>query len=104
MSKKRNVRREFPHVSEFLETALFRRRREMKISQTTLAARVGLSRNCIQQMECREHLPLPSTISRLIRGLEFSGEETARFWAGIDAAYAQDPALQGDQTKTHEVI
>ena len=66
----------------------------MHLSQSALAARAGLTRNCIQQMECHEHLPLPSTMFRLLKALEFSAEEAAEFWVEIDAAYAQDKALQ----------
>ena len=66
----------------------------MKISQTALAERAGLTRNCIQQLECHEHLPLPSTMFRLIKALEFSEEEAAEFWAEIDAAYDRDKVMQ----------
>ena len=78
MSKSRSAYRKFPNVSKFLEEKIVRRRKEMKISQTVLAARAGLTRNCIQQMECHEHLPLPSTMFRLIKVLEFSEEEIGR--------------------------
>ena len=80
MSKSRSAYRKFPNVSKFLEEKIVRRRKEMKISQTVLAARAGLTRNCIQQMECHEHLPLPSTMFRLIKVLEFSEEEINQFW------------------------
>lgn len=66
----------------------------MKLSQTALAAKAGVTRNCIQQMECHEHLPLPSTMFRLIKALEFSEEEAAEFWIEIDAAYARDREMQ----------
>ena len=66
MSRPRSSRREFPHVSRFLEEKITRRRKEMGLSQTALAERAGVTRNCIQQMECHEHLPLPSTMFRLI--------------------------------------
>ena len=66
----------------------------MKLSQTALAERAGLTRNCIQQLECHEHMPLPSTMFRLIKALEFSEEEAAEFWTEIDAAYEQDKAMQ----------
>ena len=72
----------------------------MKLSQTSLAERAGLTSNCIQQMECHEHLPLPSTMFRLLKALEFSEEESAQFWAGIDEAYNLDRALQEDATET----
>ena len=94
MTKSRSAYREFPNVSRYLEEKLFRRRKELKLSQTALAEKAGLTRNCIQQLECHEHMPLPSTMFRLIRALEFSEEEAAEFWAEIDAAYDQDKAMQ----------
>ena len=103
MSKSRSAYRKFPNVSKFLEEKIVRRRKEMKISQTVLAARAGLTRNCIQQMECHEHMPLPSTMFKLLRALEFSEEEASRFWAGIDDAYAQDRALHDDEADASEV-
>ena len=94
MSKPRSAYRKFPNVSRYLEEKLFLRRKELKLSQTALAERAGLTRNCIQQLECHEHLPLPSTMFRLIRALEFSEEEAAEFWVEIDAAYNRDKAMQ----------
>lgn len=94
MTKSRSVYREFPNVTRYLDEKLFRRRKKLKLSQTALAERAGLTRNCIQQLECYEHLPLPSTMFRLIRALEFSAEEAAEFWAEIDAAYDQDKTMQ----------
>ena len=94
MTKPRSARREFPNVSRYLEEKLFRRRKELKLSQTALAERAGLTRNCIQQLECHEHLPLPSTMFRLIKALEFSEKEAAEFWAEIDEAYDRDKRMQ----------
>lgn len=99
MSRSRSAYREFPNVSKYLEEKLFRRRKELKISQAALAERAGLTRNCIQQLECHEHLPLPSTMFRLIKALEFSEEETAEFWAEIDEVYDQDKAMQETASK-----
>ena len=76
------------------EEKIFRKRKELKISQTVLAERAGLTRNCIQQMECHEHLPLPSTMFKLIRAFHFSQEEAAEFWIEIENAYNQDRRLQ----------
>ena len=94
MTKTRDDNKEFPNVSRYLEEKLFRRRKELKISQMLLAERAGVTRNCIQQLECHEHLPLPSTMFKLIRALEFSEKEAAEFWAEIDAAYARDKAMR----------
>lgn len=98
MSRPRSAYREFPNVSKYLEEKIVRRRKEMKLSQNALAARTGLTRNCIQQMECHEHLPLPSTMFRLIKALEFS-EEAAEFWVEIDAAYSLDRAMQEEDSE-----
>ena len=99
MSKPRSACREFPNVSKYLEEKLFRKRKELRLSQTALAERAGLTRNCIQQLECHEHLPLPSTMFRLIRALEFSEEEAAEFWAEIDEAYDRDKTIQETASK-----
>jgi predicted transcriptional regulator len=104
MSKSRSAYRKFPNVSKFLEEKIVRRRKEMKISQTVLATRAGLTRNCIQQMECHEHLPLPSTMFRLIKVLEFSEEETNQFWLELEEAYNRDIAFQEASFKTPEVV
>ncbi|MCI9331485.1 MAG: helix-turn-helix transcriptional regulator [Oscillibacter sp.] len=104
MPKSRSAYREFPNVSKFLEEKLVRRRKELKISQTALASKAGLTRNCIQQMECHEHLPLPSTIFKLLRALEFSDEEAIQFWVEIEEAYAKDRELQESGSKTPEMV
>ena len=103
MSKPRNAYRLFPHVCKFLDETVSRKRKELKITQYDLAEKAGLTRNCIQQMECHEHMPLPSTMFKLLRALEFSEEEASRFWAGIDDAYAQARALHDDEADASEV-
>ena len=99
MTKSRSVYKEFPNVTRYLEEKLFRRRKRMRLSQAALAERAGLTRNCIQQLECYEHLPLPSTMFRLIRALEFSEEEAAEFWVEIDIAYDRDKMMQETAVK-----
>ena len=104
MTKSRSVCREFPHVSKCLDEKILSRRKEMHLSQSALAARAGLTRNCIQQMECYEHLPLPSTMFKLIQALEFSDEETARFWEELEEAYHQDRVLQEAKAETPQKV
>lgn len=100
---KRSVRRQFPNVSNYLEEKLIRRRKELKLSQTALAERANVTRNCIQQLECHEHLPLPSTMFKLIKALNFSEEEAAEFWVELDAAYGRDRAMEEKTGGTREV-
>ena len=94
MSSPKSIYREFPNVSRLLEEKFLCRRKERKISQTALADKAGLTRNCIQQMECHEHLPLHSTMFKLCQALEFSKEESDEFWSRYQVAYAMDIALQ----------
>ena len=104
MPKSRSAYRKFPNVSNYLSEKIFRRRKAMKLSQSALAEKTGLTRNCIQQMECYEHLPLPSTMFKLIKALEFSDDETARFWEELEEAYHQDRVLQEAEAETSQKV
>lgn len=104
MSKTSSVYRKYPNVSKLLEEKMFSRRKEMKLSQSALAERAGLTRNCIQQMECHEHLPQPSTMFDLIRALEFSPEEACCFWEELGKAYYRDRTVQKKRSETPEVV
>ena len=104
MPKSRSAYRKFPNVSKYLSEKIFRRRKAMKVSQSALAEKTGLTRNCIQQMECYEHLPLPSTMFKLIQALEFSDDETARFWEELEEAYHQDRVLQEAEAETSQKV
>ena len=102
MPRSRSAYRDFPHVSQLLEAKLFLRRKRMKISQTALAARTGLTRNCIQQLECHEHLPLHSTLFELMRGLEFTQEESRCFLEELQEAYHKDWVYQKEKEERRE--
>ena len=44
MSKSHNTCRNYPHVTKLLETMVYARRRRMRISQSVLAEKTGLTR------------------------------------------------------------
>lgn len=95
MLKSTNVCRKFPNVSALLETEVYERRRTRKgLSQQTLSVEMDMSRNCIQQMECHEHLPQLSTVLKLTRALDFSDEEYKDFMLRLRDAYEADMAFQ----------
>lgn len=71
----------------------------MGLSQSDLADRAGLTRNCIQQLECHEHLPQPPALFDLLDALEFSEDEAARFWIELGGAYHKDRAVQREQAE-----
>ena len=86
--------RKYPHMVRLLEEKIYLRRKNMKISQDTLAERMGFTRNCIQQMECYEHLPQTNTLFELMKALEFSETESSEFWNEYRKAYLADKELQ----------
>ena len=99
MSKKNSGCRKYPDTSKVLVTGLSEKRKSMGISQFKLSEGTGLSRNCIQQMECYEHLPRLETVFELMLALQFNQEEgKALLWACLDA-YRSDKQRQTQQEK-----
>ena len=97
MSKTTTTCRNYPHVTRLLEAKIYTRRKERDISQTILAKRTGLTRNCIQQIECYEHLPHMTTLFDLIKALEFTDEESKAFMVELMNAYQANRELQEEQ-------
>lgn len=94
MLKTNNACRNYPHTIRLLEEKIYSRRKRMKLSQDALAERAGLTRNCVQQMECYEHLPQISTLFELMKALEFSEAESNEFLREYQEAYHADKKLQ----------
>lgn len=69
------------------------------MSQYVLADRIGVSRNCIQQMECHEHIPKAETIFDIMWALEFNEEERTAFLSQYLDAYYQDKEFQQEREK-----
>lgn len=98
MLKLNNICRNYPNVTQLLETALYDKRRKMEnMSQYALAERIGVSRNCIQQMECHEHIPKAETVFDMIRALDFDEDEKKDFLTRYFEAYERDKAFQQEQ-------
>ena len=85
---------DYPQMFHLLEERIYARRREKRLSQDAVAIRPGLTRNCIQQMECYEHLPQTNTLFELMKALEFSETESSEFWNEYRKAYLADKELQ----------
>ena len=99
MLKLNNTCRNYPNMTRLLENEIYDRRRAMGISQYILAERVGLTRNCIQQMECHEHIPRIETVFDLMQALDFNKDETAAFLVKYINAYYKDKELQKEFEK-----
>lgn len=104
MPKLNNICREYPNTTRLLETWIYARRKELKLSQDALADRANITRNCIQQMECYEHLPRPSTLFSLMAALELSDEEIDDFMSGLWRAYREDKRLQKEKEEKLEAV
>ena len=85
---------DYPQMFHLLEERIYARRREKRLSQDAVAIRTGLTRNCIQQMECYEHLPQFDTLFELMNVLEFGEKEIGAFWSAYYAAYFADKACR----------
>lgn len=94
MSNKNNTYKKYPNTSKALAAGIRSKRKANGISQFELSESTGLSRNCIQQMECFEHLPKLDTVFGMMLELRFSEEESKDFiWECLNA-YREDKELQ----------
>lgn len=104
MQRFHNTCETHPHVTQLLDTKIYTRRRRMNISQNALADQAGLTRNCIQQIECHEHLPRLSTLFHLMKALQFNAKESSRFMEELQTAYVMDQQLQRERDERLETI
>lgn len=104
MLKLNNTCTAHPNVTMLLEKKVYARRKERKISQDHLADNTGLTRNCIQQMECHEHLPKLLTLLKIMAALEFDRDEFSIFMLELWDAYLQDLQLQEEQIEALTLV
>lgn len=81
-------------MTQLLESEIYDKRRRMGISQYALAEEVGVTRNCIQQLECHEHLPRAETVFDIMQALGFDEDENVTFLRKYLNAYYKDRELQ----------
>ncbi len=100
MLKLNNICRTHPNMTQLLEVEIYgRRRRTKNMSQYVLADKIGVTRNCIQQMECHEHIPKTETVFDIMQALEFTKEKSAAFLVKYLDAYYKDKELSKEQGK-----
>lgn len=73
------------------------KRKARGISQYELSEDAGLTRNCIQQAECYEHLPKISTLFEIMLSLDFGEAEGKDFLWNCLNAYQEDKEFQQEQ-------
>lgn len=99
MSTKNNICRRCPNTIKVLVAGICTKRKSRDLSQYDLSESTGLSRNCIQQMECYEHLPKLDTIFEIMLVLDFDEEESKDFLWDCLNAYRKDKGLQEEREK-----
>lgn len=103
MLKSTNVCRRFPNVSNLLETEVYERRRARKgLSQQKLSEAMEMSRNCIQQMECHEHLPLMGTLFKLTGPWSSMVRNTKTSWYGCGMPMRRTCVINKNLRKTRD--
>ncbi len=100
MLKLNNICRTHPNMTQLLEVEIYvRRKRTKNMSQYVLADKIGVTRNCIQQMECHEHIPKAETVFDIMKALGFTKEESAAFLVKYLDAYYRDKEFLKEQGK-----
>ena len=90
MPKRNKTHRRHPNTIQALARGIYAKRKSKGISQYELSDCTGLTRNCIQQMECHEHLPRLETIFEIMLELDFNEEEAKEFLWNCLEAYRKD--------------
>lgn len=98
-----NTCRSYPNTTRLLEERIYAKRKEMKLSQEALADKMGVTRNCIQQMECHEHLPQLFTVFDLLEALGFDKKESDDFMSELRNAYREDKGLLNEKEEPEAV-
>ncbi len=94
MSRPNTTCKQSPNLTQLLEAEIYGKRRAMGISQYALAEKIGITRNCIQQIECYQHLPKIGTVLDIMMALGFDEEERKAFLGRYMEAHYKDGALQ----------
>lgn len=81
-------------MTSLLEAEIYERQKRLGMSQYDLAAKAGLARNSIDQMERHKHIPKMETIFDIIMALNFSVEEREAFALKYIDAYYKDKEVQ----------
>jgi len=84
----------YPNLTRVVTNSICQKRKERKYSQYFLAEACDLTRNCIQQLECYEHIPDLTTLFKLFEALGFSEDEFTYFMLEARVAFRLDMELQ----------
>jgi len=91
----------YPNLTRAVTTAIAAKRKELKYSQEFLAEACDITRNCIQQLECYEHIPDLTTLFKLFEALGFSEEEITVFILKARESFREDIKLQQERNERY---
>lgn len=79
-----NTWKTHPHMTQLLETEIYKRRKRTKgMSQHVLANKIGVSRNAIYLMESHKHIPRIETILEIMWHWASMRKSGKRLWRNI---------------------
>ena len=91
----------YPNLTRAVTNTISEKRKELKYSQEFLAEACDITRNCVQQLECYEHIPDLTTLFKLFEALGFSEEETTIFILKAREAFRTDIILQKERNERY---
>ena len=89
----------YPNLIKTVKSAIFTKRKTLNISQSFLAETCDITRNCIQQLECSEHIPDLTTLFKIFEALGFSESEFSEFMTEAREAFRKDVRLQTERAE-----
>jgi len=87
----------YPNLIKTVRAAICEKRKVLNISQSFLAETCDITRNCVQQLECSEHIPDLTTLFKIFEALGFSENEFSEFMTEARKAFRDDIKLQKEK-------
>ena len=90
-------------IMDLIFKAEYSKRKSLHMSQVDVASLMDRTRNCIQQIEYREHLPDFETFFLLDEALHFSDDEAISLFLEIRACVRADMKRQREEAGTYQL-
>ena len=97
MHKLNKNHKNYPNLIRTVKDSIYEKRKTLNISQSFLAETCDITRNCIQQLECSEHIPDLTTLFKIFEALGFSESEFSEFMSKARKAFRDDVRIQRER-------
>ena len=89
----------YPNLIRTVKSAICEKRKTLNISQSFLAETCDITRNCVQQLECSEHIPDLTTLFKIFEALGFSESEFSELMIEARKAFRNDMKIQKERAE-----